>query len=82
MVDEQRRYNWMDKAERPPLYDYVQARIKEKNLEDKYMGLILNENESMELKRAIREKERLTVSSDVTTEAGSKSNFANMTVNQ
>ena len=46
------------------------------------MGLILNENESMELKRAIREKERLTVSSDVTTEAGSKSNFANMTVNQ
>ena len=23
MVDEQRRYNWMDKAIRPPLYDYV-----------------------------------------------------------
>ena len=30
MVDEQRRYNWMDKKERPALYDYVQQRIKEK----------------------------------------------------
>ena len=60
MVDEQRRYNWMDRAERPPLYDYVQNRIKEKALEDKYMGLILNDNESSELRAAIREKARLT----------------------
>ena len=59
MTDEQRRYNWMDKKERPPLYDYVQQRIKEKLAEDKYMGLILGENEQKELNDAIRvEKEQ------------------------
>ena len=52
MVDEQRRYNWMDRKERPPLYDYVQQRIKEKALEDKYMGLILTEEENEEVREA------------------------------
>ena len=58
MTDEQRRYNWMDKSIRPPIYDYVQNRIKEKIEEDKYLGLILNDSESQELREAIRiEKE-------------------------
>ena len=50
MTDEQRRYSWMDRETRPPLYEYVQERILEKNQEDKYLGLILTESESSELK--------------------------------
>ena len=53
MVDEQRRWNWMDKAERPPMYEYVQKRIVERVKEDKYMGLILPASENKELKQAI-----------------------------
>ena len=44
----------MDKKERPPIYEYVQQRILEKVEEDKYLGLILSEKESTELKEAIR----------------------------
>ena len=39
MVAERRRYAWMDKSIRPPIYEYVQNRIKEKALEEKY-GLL------------------------------------------
>ena len=54
MVDEQRRWNWMDKSQRPPMYDYVQQRIKEKALEQKYN--LLSEEESSLLKQEIKEK--------------------------
>ena len=43
----------MDKSIRPPIYDYVQNRIKEKALEEKY-GLI-SDAESQKLKAEIRE---------------------------
>ena len=56
MTDEVRRYNWMDRASRPPIYDYVQQRIIEKTQEDKYLGLILNDSESNELKEHIRKQ--------------------------
>ena len=56
MVDEQRRFQAIDKKERPPIYEYVQARILEKVEEDKYIGLILNETENNELKEAIRKQ--------------------------
>ena len=56
MVDEQRRYNWMDKSVRPPIYDYVQNRILEKLEEDKYMGLIFTaDSEEKAFKAAIIE---------------------------
>ena len=51
MVAERRRYAWMDKSIRPPIYDYVQNRIKEKAMETKY-GL-LTEDESKNLKQEI-----------------------------
>ena len=60
MVAERRRYAWMDKSIRPPIYDYVQNRIKEKALEEKY-GL-LSDTESKRLKDEIRvahEKEQI-----------------------
>ena len=41
----------MDKSIRPPIYDYVQNRIKEKAIEEKY-GL-LNDTESQRLKAEI-----------------------------
>ena len=57
MVDEQRRYNWMDKSIRPPMYEYVQNRIKERMEEDKFMGMIyVEEGQSRELKDAINEE--------------------------
>ena len=46
----------MPKDERPPLYDYVQQRIKEKVIEDKYLGLIVTEEESAELRAAIQKQ--------------------------
>ena len=46
----------MDRAQRPPLYEYVQQRIQEKVQEDKYLGLILSDTESNELKEAIRKQ--------------------------
>ena len=55
MVAERRRYQWMDKSIRPPIYDYVQQRIKEKALEDKYH--LISEDESSSLKQAIREEQ-------------------------
>ena len=48
MVDERRRYAWMDKSIRPPMYDYLQTRIKEKALETKYH--LLSEEEGQKLK--------------------------------
>ena len=60
----------MDRKERPSLYDYVQKRIKEKVEEDKYLGLILNDQESNELKEAVRkEKERLEAAEKMKEEA-------------
>ena len=53
MIAEKRRYAWMDKSERPPMYDYVQQRIKEKALEQKYN--LLSEDEEQSLKSAIVE---------------------------
>ena len=39
MVAERRRYAWMDKAIRPPIYEYVEQRIKERKKEAKYVFL-------------------------------------------
>ena len=47
MVAERRRYAWMDKAIRPPMYDYVQARIKERALEAKHAFLTDEEREKI-----------------------------------
>lgn len=57
MIAEKRRYAWMDKKERPPIYEYVQNRIRERALEQKY-GL-LSEDEVLQLKTEIwRSKKR------------------------
>ena len=47
MVAERRRYAWMDKTIRPPMYDYVQARIKERALESKHAFLTDDERETI-----------------------------------
>ena len=36
MTAEKRRYSWMDKEVRPPIYEYVQNRIKERAMEANY----------------------------------------------
>ena len=35
MIAERRRYAWMDKAIRPPLYEYTWNRVRERALEGK-----------------------------------------------
>ena len=48
----------------------MQKRIKEKVEEDKYLGLILSESESADLKEAVRkEKERLAAAEKMKAEA-------------
>ena len=44
----------MDKAIRPPMYDYVQNRIKEKALEQRYQ--LLSDTEQFQLKIEIKKK--------------------------
>ena len=54
MVEERRRYSWIDKSIRPPMYEYLQNRIKEKALEEKYN--LLTAEESQSLKEAISQE--------------------------
>ena len=54
MVAERRRYAWMDKTNRPNLYDYAQQRIKERALEGKTN--ILSDEEKLDLEKMVREQ--------------------------
>ena len=56
MVAERRRYQWMDDAERPPIYEYAQKRIQDKRHEQKMYGL-LSTDENAALQRAIKKEE-------------------------
>ena len=54
MVAERRRYSWMDKTNRPNLYDYAQQRIKERALEGKTN--ILSDEDKLDLEKLMREQ--------------------------
>ena len=53
MVSERRRYAWMDKAIRPPLFDYTYERIKERAQLASHN--LLNEEEKIQVMEAVKE---------------------------
>ena len=57
MVDERRRYAWMDSTTRPPMYEYLQQRIKEKTLENKFN--LLSEDEGRRLRKELQPVQQL-----------------------
>ena len=52
MIAERRRYAWMDKAERPNIYDYTWQRIKERQQEGSQN--ILSEEEKIDLMEYVK----------------------------
>lgn len=53
MIDERRRYAWMDKTIRPNLDEYTWKRLEEKRADSKYN--LLDEEEQTKLKAMIAE---------------------------